>query len=82
MVNLFEKNLRVHNHTRSHYTNRMGLDDSRGDQVEFKELIGNRNGMSGVVPAIKAGDDIRIPGEQVDNPTLALIPPLRSDNDI
>jgi len=47
--------------------------------MEFKELIGNRNGMSGVVPAIKAGDDIRIPGEQVDNPTLALIPPLRSD---
>jgi len=37
--------------------------------------------MAGVVPALKPHDDVRLGGEQIDDLSLALVAPLKTDDD-
>ncbi len=44
-------------------------------------LATDDQGMTGVVAALKPHDGLRLPGQQIDNLSLALVTPLGADDD-
>src|SRR5690349_8132525 len=49
--------------------------------MELEELPAGEDGVSRVVPALVADDEVGLAGEEVGGLALALVPPLRSDQD-
>jgi hypothetical protein len=59
-----------------------GVDDARRDEVELEDLAADGDGVAGVVAAAIAGHDGRALGQPVGDVALALVAPLRADDDI
>src|SRR5258707_14959400 len=55
--------------------------DARGDQVQHGLLAGDDQRVAGVVPALEAHHALRAVGQPVDDLALALVAPLRADDD-
>jgi hypothetical protein len=60
----------------------MGMDHTRGDKVQLEEPPAHVDGMPGVVSPVVAGDQVGGGGEPVHDAALALITPLRADDDL
>ncbi len=51
--------------------------------MKDKFLVFDEHRMTGIVPALESNDDVRVPGQQIDNLPFALVPPLSTnDHDI
>ncbi len=56
-------------------------DDAAGQQAELVDLVADDQRVAGVVPALEADDDIGARRQPVDDLALALVAPLRADDD-
>ena len=59
----------------------LGGDDPRRDLPDLVGLAGDDDRVAGVRTALVAADEIRLLGEQIDDLSLALVAPLRTDDD-
>ena len=50
--------------------------DSAGDQLEDEFLFPDVNRVSGIVPALIAGDDVNALGQKIDNLPFSFVTPL------
>jgi uncharacterized surface protein with fasciclin (FAS1) repeats len=58
-----------------------GAHDAGGEQAQLVGNAVNDERVAGIVTALEAHDDVGALGEPVDNLALALVAPLRSDDD-
>src|SRR5581483_7151509 len=56
-------------------------DDPRREVAELEGLAGDDDRVAGVRPAVVAADEVGVARQQVDDLALALVPPLRADDD-
>ena len=73
---LFFEMLRVDDHAAAHNADDLGTQDAGGDQVEHELAALVLDGVTGVVAALIAGNNVIILAEQVDHTTLALVTPV------
>ena len=79
---LFAENDRVYDHAVAHHVDRFGMEDPRGDGVQHVLDPVEFEGMPGIGPALKAGDDIIIAGENVNDFSFSLVSPLEAEQQI
>jgi hypothetical protein len=59
------------------------MEDAGRDMVDDELLAVSIDGVAGVVSPLVAGDDVKVFRQEVDDLTLALVPPLKShDGDV
>ena len=81
-VHLGEKNLGIDHAAGADHRDAMRIEHARGDQRESDLLLTDDDGVAGVVAALIANDEVGRLGEVVGDPALALVTPLRSENDV
>ena len=57
------------------------MDDARRDEVQCVGLVADAHRVARVVAALIARDDVEALGQEIDDLALALVAPLRADND-
>ena len=72
--------LEVDHHTGAQHAGHLRVQDAGGQQVQDELALLGHNGMTGIVAALIARNDIGIFGQQVDDAALALIAPVDSSN--
>ena len=72
--------LEVDHHTGAQHAGHLRVQDTGGQQVQDELALLGHNGMTGIVAALIARNDIGIFGQQVDDAALALIAPVDSSN--
>jgi hypothetical protein len=80
-IDLLEEGNRIDDHPVSDHTGRVGVENSGWHQVEHNGLVIPRNGMTGIGPALIAGNDIGFSTEEICDLPLSFVTPLGSDND-
>src|ERR1700720_2290661 len=80
-VGFFEEGFRIDHHPIAEHTGLAGMNDAGGNQMEHKRAVTYKDGMSCVVPALIANDDVEALGQQIDNLAFAFIAPLGADYD-
>ncbi len=80
-VDLAGEHRRVDHDAVADHAGGVGVEDPGGDQVELEDLVAVDDRVAGVVASLKARDDVRARGEQVDDLALPLVAPLGSDDD-
>lgn len=81
MVHLAEKDRRVQHHAVADQTDFAVVQDAGRDEVQNGFLALDLDGVPGVVAALKADNDLAPGAEHVHNLALALVAPLRADDD-
>ena len=72
--------VQVYHHAGAQHTGHLRVEDARGQQVQDELAFLGDNGMSGVIAALIAGDDISVFSQQIDDAALALIAPVDASN--
>ena len=72
--------LHINNHTVTHNVNYFGTEDTGGKQIEDKLSSFINNGVSRIVAALIAANDVAFFSEQIDHTAFAFIAPVDSDN--
>ena len=68
-------------HARAQHAQRARVEDAGGNQPQLVGLLADHQRVPGVVAALVAGDHVGPLGQQVDDLALALVAPLRADDD-
>jgi hypothetical protein len=79
-IELFDQAAWIEGNPRSNDANGVWIEDAGRDQVkgELSEVVDH--GVASVVSALRAHDEIRLPGHEVDNFALAFVTPLTANN--
>lgn len=80
MLDLFDEGSRVEDDAVADDAELVGMHDPGGDQVQHIFLPVDDEGVSGIVPPLKAHNGVGMLCQEVDNFSLAFIPPLGSNN--
>jgi hypothetical protein len=79
-VDLVHQEAEVDDHARSQDARGVRVEDARGNEMQLERPPLVHDGVSGVVAALVADDEIRLLREEVRDLALALVAPLRSDD--
>jgi hypothetical protein len=80
-VDLLEEDARVDHDAVGNHRGDVRIQDPRGDQVEPKDLPLRDHRVPGVVAALVPDDEVHPVGQVVDDLALALVAPLRTEDD-
>ena len=72
--------LEVNHHAGAQHTGHVRVQDAGGQQVQDELALLGDDGVSSIVAALIAGNDVSMFGQQVDDAALALIAPVDSSN--
>ena len=75
-----EERFGIDDHAVAEHTRFATMHDSGGQQVQHKGLVADLDGVTGVVTALVAGNDIEPLPEQIDDLALTFIAPLGADD--
>ena len=78
---LVEEHLRVHHHPVADHRGDVGVEHSARDELQREGLAIDDERVPGVVAALVAHHQVHLLGEEVGEPTLALVAPLGPDDD-
>ena len=81
-VHFFKQGARVDHHAIAQHSRYLRVDDTRREQVQFKNVRPHRNSVTGIIAAVIAGADVCMGCEPVDNTAFSLVPPLCTNNDL
>ncbi len=80
-VGLREEGDGVNDHAIAEHAGLVRVDDARRDEVQRVIFIADLDRVAGVMPALVARDHVEALGQKVNDLALALVAPLRADND-
>ena len=80
-VELPEHHPRIHNGAGADQAGRVGIEDAGGNQVQFEHLVLHHDGVAGIHSALIAHHHIGGAAEEIGDLALALVTPLRTDDD-
>ena len=80
-VELLDQHLGIDHAAVAEQAERARVEDAARDEPQLVGLVADHERVAGVVPALVAGDDVGALGEEVDDLALALVAPLRPDDD-
>src|SRR5262249_4794109 len=78
-LDLIHQTHRVNHHTIADDTDLSPAEDPRGNEVKNKFSLSNKDRVARVVPALSTDYDVRRPGQNVNDLSLALVAPLGPD---
>ena len=81
LIDLGEEHGRIDDHAVADHAHFPGVQDAGRNQVQDRLVAIDDHGVAGIVAALVASDDVGVLGQKVDDLPLALIAPLRSDDD-
>lgn len=81
MIHLAQKDFRVQNHAVADQADLALVQNAGRYQVKDGLLAPDLDGVSGIVAALKADNDPTLGAEHIHNLALALVSPLRADDD-
>ncbi len=79
-VDLGDEARRVDDHAAGDHALDLGAEDAAGDQRELVGLAAGDDRMAGVGPALIADDNLMLPGQEIDDLSLGLVPPLQANH--
>ena len=79
-VDFFDQDFRIDDHAVADDAELIGVKRAGRDQVQNGFLAVDDQRVAGVIAALKAHDDIRVLGEQVDDFAFAFVSPLGTDD--
>ena len=79
-VDLREQRPGIDDHPVADHRKCAGAHNARGQKAQFVNLVTDNQSVPGIVPALKADDDIGALRQPIDDLALALIAPLRADD--
>ena len=79
-LHLVREVVEVDDHTGAQHTGDIRVQDAGGQKVQDELALFGDDGVSGIVAALIAGNDIGVFGQQVDDAAFALIAPIDSSN--
>src|SRR5439155_17594335 len=80
VVDFFQQRFRIDHHAVAQEAELPRVDDSGGEEAQRVMLVGELDRVPGVVTALKAGHDIEVVAQQVDDLSFSFVAPLRSDD--
>ena len=80
LFDLVRKMLEIEHHAGTKHVHRAGAQNARRQQIENELAPGVHDGVTGVVSALIADDDLVIGGKEIDHAALSLVAPVDSDN--
>ena len=79
-VDLAEDSLRIDNNTRADDVDALRIQDAGRNQLQLVLLTAGYNGVTGIVAALAADNQIRLACENINKLTLAFVAPLSAEN--
>ena len=79
-VDLAEDSLRIDNNTRADDVDALRIQDAGRNQLQLVLLTAGYNGVTGIVAALAADNQIRLACENINKLTLAFVAPLGAEN--
>ena len=80
-VDFAQHHFGIDHRARADQTDGFGVEDARGDQVQFEHSVLNHNRVAGIDPALVTHHHIGGAAQQIRDLALALVTPLRTDDD-
>ncbi len=78
-IHFFKKRLRINDNTVANHTDLVFVENARRNQMQDMRLIVKLHGMSGIVTALVADDNIALARQNIDNLSFSFIAPLGAD---
>jgi hypothetical protein len=75
-----EESIGIENHSISNGASNARMQNSAGDLVKHEGLVANVHGMTRICPTLISHHPVGTLGDHVDELSLSLIPPLRTDD--
>ena len=79
-VDLAEDSLRIDSNTRADDVDALRIQDAGRNQLQLVLLTAGYNGVTGIVAALAADNQIRLACENINKLTLAFVAPLGAEN--